>query len=223
MGNAEPMTVKVYPMCSFQTPNVLLPYTLSDPLRVAPMGTPPILCRFKAPLKCHQFSPVPIISIFQATISKRFPTAEPNSRSIITVGQSPLFANPHPFLIFACYMVQTQHHCSRMQSFSRNLNHMSQVLYLHPDQIGAQQAIEHFATSPVMIMVALEACTFCLFAIMAHRPSLQLAGLSLLDNPEQKRNTITCLNLRSRQCKRMRQQLKWMLSLRLHPPHRKAP
>ena len=32
MGNAVPMGA-VYPMCLFQTPNVLLPYTLSDPLK----------------------------------------------------------------------------------------------------------------------------------------------------------------------------------------------
>ena len=42
MGNAVPMTVKVYPICSFQTPNVLLPYILSDALRVVSMSTPPI-------------------------------------------------------------------------------------------------------------------------------------------------------------------------------------
>ena len=40
MGSAVPMTVKVYPLCSFQAPNVLLPYILSDPLRVAPIGVP---------------------------------------------------------------------------------------------------------------------------------------------------------------------------------------
>ena len=43
MGNAVPMTVKVYPVRSFQKPDVLLPYTLSDPLRVVPMGTPPLV------------------------------------------------------------------------------------------------------------------------------------------------------------------------------------
>ena len=42
MGNAVPMGATVYPICSFQTPNVLDHYTLSDPLRVAPMGTPPM-------------------------------------------------------------------------------------------------------------------------------------------------------------------------------------
>lgn len=43
MGNAVPMGAKLYPMSSFHMLNVLLPYTLSDPLRLAPMGTPPIL------------------------------------------------------------------------------------------------------------------------------------------------------------------------------------
>ena len=32
MGNAKPMGATVYSMCSFQMPNVLLPYTLSNPL-----------------------------------------------------------------------------------------------------------------------------------------------------------------------------------------------
>ena len=43
MASAVPMTVKVYHFYSFQMANVLHPYTLSDPLRVAPMGTPPIV------------------------------------------------------------------------------------------------------------------------------------------------------------------------------------
>ena len=33
------MGTTVYLLCSFQTPNVLLSYTLSDPMRVVPMGT----------------------------------------------------------------------------------------------------------------------------------------------------------------------------------------
>ena len=43
MGNNVPIMVRVYPMCSFQTPNILLPYILSDSSRVAPMSTTSIL------------------------------------------------------------------------------------------------------------------------------------------------------------------------------------
>ena len=42
MGNVVPMGATMFSICSFQNRDVLLSYTLSDPLRVAPMGTPPI-------------------------------------------------------------------------------------------------------------------------------------------------------------------------------------
>ena len=42
--NAVPVVATVYAVCSFQMPNVLLPYILSGPLGVAPMGTRPIQC-----------------------------------------------------------------------------------------------------------------------------------------------------------------------------------
>ena len=43
MANVVPMGTTEYPMCSFQTSNVLISYTLSDLSRVASMGTPPIV------------------------------------------------------------------------------------------------------------------------------------------------------------------------------------
>ena len=39
MGDDVPMSATMYPICSFQMLNVLLLYTLSDLLRVAPVGT----------------------------------------------------------------------------------------------------------------------------------------------------------------------------------------
>ena len=46
MGNAVPMGAPMYPGCSFEKPNIFLPYILSDPLRVAPTGTHPIVLAY---------------------------------------------------------------------------------------------------------------------------------------------------------------------------------
>ena len=44
MGNVIPMGAKIYPMYSFQKPNVLFLYTLLGPL--IPKGLKPIFCSF---------------------------------------------------------------------------------------------------------------------------------------------------------------------------------